>query len=302
MTAIELEGVRKRFGETAALRGLDLAVEEGEVFGFLGPNGAGKSTTIDLLLNYLDPDAGSIAVLGHDPRRDPVAVRRRTGILPEAYAPMKRTTGREHVEFAVEARDADDDPDAVLERVGLADAGDKYASGYSRGMTQRMALGMALVGDPDLLILDEPSGGLDPHGVRSMREIVRAERDRGATVFFSSHILEQVEAVADRVGIMADGALVAVDTIDGLRDTAGQSGRLTLTLDRPARELEAALGELADVEVVGLEGHAVSLTCPDERKIAAIDVVRREGAAVLDIETSESSLEDLFVEYTAGAA
>jgi ABC-2 type transport system ATP-binding protein len=215
---------------------------------------------------------------------------------------MKHATGREHVEFAIEARDAADDPDAILERVGLAGDGDQYATGYSRGMTQRLALGMALVDDPDLLILDEPSGGLDPHGVRSMREIVRAERDRGATVFFSSHILEQVEAVADRVGIMADGALIAVDTIDGLRRTAGESGRLTLTLDRSPETVVDALRELAGVSVIGVDGNTVSLSCPDRRKVAAIDVVRREGAAVLDIETAERSLEDLFVEYTAEAA
>ncbi|MFP9192937.1 ATP-binding cassette domain-containing protein [Natrialbaceae archaeon A-CW1-1] len=228
MTTIALHGVEKRYGDAAALRGIDLEVESGEVFGFLGPNGAGKSTTIDILLRYTHPTSGSVTVLDHDVTTDPVPVRKRTGILPEGYAPFETMTGREHVEYAIEANDADDDPDALLERVDVAHAADRQASGYSKGMTQRLGLAMALVGEPDLLVLDEPSTGLDPHGVRLMRRIVREERDRGATVFFSSHILEQVEAVADRVGILRHGQLIAVDTIDGLRAAAETDAELVV--------------------------------------------------------------------------
>ncbi len=203
MSAIALRNVQKRFGNVDALRGIDLEVDSGEVFGFLGPNGAGKSTTIDILLHYTHPSSGSVEVLDHDVTANPVAVRNRTGILPEGFAAFETMTGRQHVEYAIESNAADDDPDVLLERVGLEGVGDRLARDYSKGMTQRLALAMALVGEPDLLILDEPSTGLDPHGVRRMREIVRAERDRGATVFFSSHILEQVEAVADRVAFSA---------------------------------------------------------------------------------------------------
>ncbi|MFP8957301.1 ABC transporter ATP-binding protein [Natrialbaceae archaeon A-CW3] len=228
MTTIALHGVEKRYGDVAALRGIDLEVGAGEVFGFLGPNGAGKSTTIDILLRYTHPTSGSVTVLDHDVTSEPVPVRKRTGILPEGYAPFETMTGRQHVEYAIEANDADDDPDALLERVDVAHATDRQASGYSKGMTQRLGLAMALVGEPDLLVLDEPSTGLDPHGVRLMRRIVREERDRGATVFFSSHILEQVEAVADRVGILRHGQLIAVDTIDGLRAAAETDAELVV--------------------------------------------------------------------------
>lgn len=206
MSAIALRNVQKHFGSIDALRGIDLEVDSGEVFGFLGPNGAGKSTTIDILLHYTHPSSGSVEVLDQDVTTDPVAVRERTGILPEGFAAFETMTGRQHLEYAIESNGADDDPDVLLERVGLEGVGDRLAQDYSKGMTQRLALAMALVGEPDLLILDEPSTGLDPHGVRRMREIVRAERDRGATVFFSSHILEQVEAVADRVGILRAAA------------------------------------------------------------------------------------------------
>ncbi|MEF8827361.1 MAG: ABC transporter ATP-binding protein, partial [Halapricum sp.] len=215
MAAIEVNGVTKRFGDVTALQNLDLTVEEGEVFGFLGPNGAGKSTTIDILLDHVRPTAGSARVFGHDAQAESVPVRERTGVLPEGYGTLGRMTGRNHVEFAFEAKNADGDPDAVLDRVGIAGAADRRAEDYSKGMKQRLMLGMALAGDPDLLILDEPTTGLDPNGARRIRQIVQAEADRGATVFFSSHILEQVEAVCDRVGILNQGHLVAVDTIDG---------------------------------------------------------------------------------------
>ncbi|MGM0604826.1 MAG: ABC transporter ATP-binding protein, partial [Halobacteriota archaeon] len=217
MVAIQLDGVSKRFGAVTALRNVDLTVESGEIFGFLGPNGAGKSTTIDILLDFVRPSAGSATVLGYDAQADSTAVRSRTGVLPDGYHVYDRLSGRDHVRFAIESKGADEDPIALLERVGIADAADRRAGGYSKGMTQRLVLAMALVGEPELLILDEPSTGLDPNGAREMREIIRAEADRGATVFFSSHILEQVEAICDRVGILNEGRLVALDSIDGLR-------------------------------------------------------------------------------------
>ena len=201
MPAINVQDVTKQFGGLTALQDLDLAVEDGEIYGFLGPNGAGKSTTIDVVLDYVRPTAGSARVFGHDAREETLAIRDRVGVLPDGYDVVGRMTGREHVDFVVDSKGADDDPDEILERVGIAGAADRVAADYSKGMAQRLVLGMALVGEPDLLILDEPTTGLDPNGARRMREIVREENERGATVFFSSHILEQVEAVCDRVEI-----------------------------------------------------------------------------------------------------
>lgn len=302
MSVIELDNLRKKFGSLVAVDGLNLTVEGGEVYGYLGPNGAGKSTTIDLLLNYLQPTDGTVSVFGMDAQRNPTDVRRKTGILPEGFSPMKETTGREHVEFAISARSADDDPAEILELVGLSADADRNATDYSKGMLQRMALGMALVGDPELLILDEPSGGLDPYGVRLMREIVHEERDRGAAVFFSSHLLEQVEAVADRVGIINEGELVAVDTIDGLREDIGRAGQLSVTLDSPASEVESEVRTLEAVSVEACTGDTITVSCPANRKIAVIDAVRRSGAEIRDFETRKASLEELFVARTEARA
>jgi ABC-2 type transport system ATP-binding protein len=298
MAAIELDSVEKSFGDVRALRGVDLEVEEGEIFGFLGPNGAGKSTTINALLDFVRPDAGSIRVLGHDAREDSVAIRERTGVLPEGFDLYDRLTAREHLRFAIESKEADAEPYPLLERVGLEDAASRKASGFSTGMRQRLALGMALVGDPDLLILDEPSSGLDPNGARELREIVEHEAADGATVFFSSHILGQVEAVCDRVGIIRDGELVAVDTIDGLRENVDSGSTLVVEVDAVPDQATHRLTSLDGVSDATVEGTTIRITCTDEVKMDAVRELESAGAAVSDFSTAEASLEDLFAAYT----
>ena len=300
MTAIELDGVTKRFEDVTAVSNLSLTVEEGEVFGFLGPNGAGKSTTINVLLDFVRPTAGTVRVLGHDAREESVAVRERTGVLPEGFDVYDRLTGRAHVEFAIDSKEVDADPDAVLERVGLADAADRKAGGYSKGMRQRLALAMALVGDPDLLILDEPSSGLDPAGAKEMREIVLSEAERGTTVFFSSHILEQVEAVCDRVGILRAGELVAVDSIEGLRAKSGTETTLEIEADGVSDDALDAVRAVDGVSEVRADGPTVVVSCASDVKMAALDALESAGADVQDFSTREASLEDLFAAYTEG--
>jgi ABC-2 type transport system ATP-binding protein len=300
MPAIETNGLTKQFGEDVrAVDDLDLAVEEGEVFGFLGPNGAGKSTTINMLLGFLRPTSGSIRVLGWDVTAESRSVRRRTGLLPEGYEPYPNLTGREHVESAIDAKNADDDPDRLIERVGLApDDARRPAKEYSTGMRQRMSLAASLVGDPDLLIFDEPSSGLDPDGVALLREIIREETERGATVFFSSHILEEVEKVCDRVGILQNGELVALDTIDNLRVNLGTGATVTATLDAIPSDL--GVGSISGVGEVSVDETAI--TAEIEEPAAKMDVLRHldERATVEDIDVAEASLEALFEEYTNG--
>ncbi|WIV65657.1 ABC transporter ATP-binding protein [Natrialbaceae archaeon AArc-T1-2] len=310
MAAIELRGVTKRYEKAGLLGGrsvtalhdLDLTVRTGEIFGFLGPNGAGKSTTIDILLDYTAPTEGSVHVLGRDVATDGTAVRDRVGILPDGYGPIGERTGREHVAFAIEAKDADDDPDDLIERVGMAGSDAYPVEQYSKGMAQRLMLAMALVGEPDLLILDEPSTGLDPNGARTMRRIVREENARGATVFFSSHILEQVEAVCDRVAIVDGGELVAVDTIDALRESNGATSTVTVELSAiPDGTLERVRA-IDGVTDVATDGTAVVVTCENAAKAAAVAAFYDAGADVTNVTTSETSLEELFESYTRGVA
>ena len=325
MVAIECDGLEKEFGSVTALRGVDLTVEEGEIFGFLGPNGAGKSTTIDVLLDFVRPTAGTATVLGRDAQAESAAVRQRTGVLPEGFSAYDRLTARQHVRFAAESKGVEDgtDPVALLERVGLAAAADRQAGGFSKGMTQRLALAMALVGEPDLLVLDEPTAGLDPHGARQLRELIRRERDRGATVFFSSHVLGQVEAVCDRIAILADGRIETVERVDDLRAATGTEARLEVTVERASEDALAAAREVEGVSTVTVDGttdgtgasgdavdatpgaeggEVVAVACTPGAKLPALNALADNGAPVADFVTTDTSLEDVFVEHTGDGA
>lgn len=298
MTAIATRGLTKQFGDdVTAVDDLDLEVTAGEVFGFLGQNGAGKSTTINLLLDFIRPTSGSIEVLGIDAQQNPAAIRERVGVLPEGYGFDDALIGREHVEWAIETKDADDDPDELLDLVGLAGEGDRIAGKYSKGMQQRLAFAMALVGDPDLLILDEPSTGLDPNGIKHMREIIRDRADNGTTVFFSSHILEQVEAVCDRVGVMEEGELIALDTLEGLREKRGGRAEIQFKCASPPSDLN--FDPIEGVTDVTIEDRTVKVTCTD--RSVKIDVATHiaQHVQVVDVLSETVSLETLFGELTA---
>jgi ABC-2 type transport system ATP-binding protein len=296
MTAIEMSGLTKEYGDVTAVDELDLVVEEGTVFGFLGPNGAGKSTVINCVLDYIRPTQGHISVLDHDAQAEPLAVRQRTGVLPEGFAVYDRLTGRQHIQFMIDSTEANDDPDEIAERVGIGDAIDRRAGGYSKGMAQRLMLGTALVGQPELLILDEPSTGLDPEGVHTMREIVREEADRGATVFFSSHILGQVEAVCDRVGILQEGTLVAENTVEGLRAAEGSEAVLTVEVDHVSEGALSAVRGLPGVSDVTATGMTVTVQCGDGAKLPVLNELDA-SASVQDFDLTKTSLEDLFLAH-----
>ncbi|MFW6321479.1 MAG: ABC transporter ATP-binding protein [Halohasta sp.] len=300
MSAIQLSTVTKRFDDVVAVRDLDLTVESGEIYGFLGPNGAGKSTTINMLLDFVRPTEGTITVLGEPVGEAGADLRERIGVLPEGFDVYSRLSGRKHIQFAIDSKEADDDPDEILDRVGLGDAADRNAGGYSKGMRQRLALGMALVGEPDLLILDEPSSGLDPGGAKEMREIVEAEADRGATVFFSSHVLGQVEAVCDTVGILYEGELVIEDSIEGLRDAQGSEETLILTVDDATDDDLDPVRALDGVSGAAVEDSMVTVSCESGVKTDVISTLSGAGIEIQDIETESTSLEDLFLSYTDG--
>ncbi|ELY54074.1 ABC transporter ATP-binding protein [Natronolimnohabitans innermongolicus] len=299
MPAIETTALTKRYGDSVlAVDDLDLTVDDGEIFGFLGPNGAGKSTTLNMLLDFVRPTSGSVTVLGYDAQTEIHEIRKRIGVLPEGATLYERLTAREHVEWVADTKNADPDVDALLERVGILEDADRAAGGFSKGMRQRLGLGMALVGEPDLLLLDEPSSGLDPAGMQEMREILREEADRGTTVFFSSHILGEVEAVCDRIGIMSEGTLVTTGTIDDLQGELDLGASISLEVASVPEDL--ALESLEGVRSVAVEGTTITATCVDPA--VKVDVVERVAAAtaVEDIISEDASLEELFNTYTHG--
>ncbi|GIX50601.1 MAG: ABC transporter ATP-binding protein [Limisphaera sp.] len=219
---IETRGLTRRYGRQTAVDRLDLEVREGEIFGFLGPNGAGKTTTILMLLGLTEPTAGSARVLGHDPVLDPLPIKRQVGYLPENVGFYDDLTAWENLQYIADLNriprfEAARKIESALATVGLADVDDKPVGAFSRGMRQRLGIAELLVKDPRLMILDEPTLGLDPDGTLKMLDLIRdLNRSRGITVMFSSHLLDQVQRICHRVGIMIQGRLVALGTLEEL--------------------------------------------------------------------------------------
>lgn len=223
--AIVTTGLTKRYGETTAVDSLDLEVGRGEVFGLLGPNGAGKTTTILMLLGLTGPTAGRALVNGLDPTRDPLAVKARVGYLPDEVGFYDDLTACENLRYTatlnrIPRRVAEERIERVLADVGLDRDADRKVGGYSRGMKQRLGVADALVKEPSVLILDEPTVNIDPEGVRELLFLVeRLRSDHGVTVLLSSHLLHQVQQVCDRIGIFVHGRLRACGTVDELAAT-----------------------------------------------------------------------------------
>jgi ABC-2 type transport system ATP-binding protein len=219
VSAIVVRGLRKAYGELEAVRGVDFEIEEGEVFGLLGPNGAGKTTTVEILEGYRKRDAGEVSVLGHDPERPGREFRERIGVVLQQSELWQNITVREmHAMFAgyyERARDVDE----VIELVGLESKRDARVKTLSGGQKRRLDLGIALVGDPDLVFLDEPTTGFDPAARRAAWDMIRSLRSLGKTVLLTTHYLDEAEQLADRVAVMREGVIVRVGTPGELTST-----------------------------------------------------------------------------------
>jgi ABC-2 type transport system ATP-binding protein len=295
MSAIELTGVTKRFGDITAVDDLDLTVAEGEVYGLIGPNGSGKSTVLNLLLDFIRPTTGRVTVFGHDAQAESLAVRERLGVVPEGYAVYDRLTARQHLEFVYESKAAEGDVDALLERVGLREDADRAAGDYSSGMRKRLILAMALVGDPDLLIFDEPFRGLDPNASLTLRETIVAENDRGSTVLVASHLFEQLEVVCDRVGLLLDGTLVAENSVRAIRTGAG-ADTLRVLVDDPGRAADA-VRDVGGVTEVTVDDDGIGVTCEGDTKTDVLVALVEAGLTVNDVGVREAPIEELFLAH-----
>jgi ABC-2 type transport system ATP-binding protein len=233
---IETNDLTKLYGKQRAVDSLTFAVKQGEIFGFLGPNGAGKTTTILMLLGLTEPTSGNARVLGFDPVRQPLEVKQRVGCMPENVGFYSDMTARENLQYVARLNSLPDSEaktriDKALEKVRLADEADKLAGAYSRGMRQRLAIAEMLIKDPKLVVLDEPTLGLDPEGINSMLQLITSlGRDEGISVLLCSHLLHQTQRVCDRVGILNKGRLVAQGTIKELAGEGlkAEGGKLSL--------------------------------------------------------------------------
>ena len=244
--AIKIDGLVKRFGEVTAVDGLSLKIREGEIFGLLGPNGAGKSTTINILSGLVEPTSGSATVGGYDIVKQASKVRTLIGVCPQHSAYYKYLTGRENIHMfgelhgmergLIKERTAD-----LIDNIGLVEAADRKAGGYSGGMVRRVNLAMALVHDPQIAFLDEPTVGMDPQSRRATWGFIEEFRERGRTVILTTHYIEEAEELADRVGIIDNGKLIALDTPRALIEANGGGNLENVFIGLTGRKIREAV-------------------------------------------------------------
>jgi ABC-2 type transport system ATP-binding protein len=293
---IAVNGLTKLYKKVRAVDNLSFTVSPGRVTGFLGPNGAGKTTTLRMVLNLVRPTAGTTTIGGrrYADLTDPI---RKVGALLEASGAHRGRTGRNHLRMLCDAAGipvsrADD----VLATVGLAPAADRKFKGYSLGMRQRLGIAAALLGDPDVLILDEPANGLDPEGIRWMRDLLKSMADEGRTVLVSSHLLSEMELLADDIVIIAAGKLVRQGPVAEVIDSAGAAQMLVRTPHPDA--LVAELG--GAVTATRIEGGALRIVGADGPAIGA--AAMRVGAEIHELTVERRDLENVFLQLTAGKA
>ena len=304
---------RERF---RAVDGIDLRVERGEIFGVLGPNGAGKTTTMRMLSTLLEPTAGTARVLGLDVVHDAREIRRRMGaVLSDGRSLYWKLTARENLEYFaalyhVPAAETRARIQAALETVRLDDRADDYVERYSAGMRQRLVLARALLPDPELLLLDEPTVGLDPQSARDLRDRVLALRARGRTVLLTTHYMEEADQLCDRIAIVDHGTIVALDTPAGLKRTIAATEVVRLEVGAPLgaagdAPLLERLGQAGEVKHSARENGALSVTIhtPSARDFVplAFDAARAAGAAINHVEVVPVTLEDVFLSLTGRA-
>jgi ABC-type multidrug transport system ATPase subunit len=295
--AIETHGLTKRYGEVIAVQQLDLRVEHGEIFGFLGPNGAGKTTTMRMLLGLVRPTSGEARVLGMNIATEMPAILRRTGSVIENPTFYPYLSGRDNLRAFAKLAGIDRARiDPVLKLIDLTGAADRRFSGYSLGMKQRLAVGAALLGSPDLLILDEPANGLDPAGIVEMRDLVRSLKSYGHTVLISSHVLHEIEQICDRIAIMSLGKIVVQGRVTDL--LGGET--LLVRTDAQDEALEV-LGSTSWVDGVSATDDGLIVRASLDRASEITRVLAERGIYLSRLQPHEQSLEQYFLDVTGGA-
>ncbi|HTT29150.1 MAG TPA: ATP-binding cassette domain-containing protein [Solirubrobacteraceae bacterium] len=304
--AIQVEALRKRFGEVVALDGLDLLAPEGDVLALLGPNGAGKTTLVRALATLLVPDSGRALVLGRDVVADPFGVRSEIGLAGQFAAVDEILTGRENLEmvgmlYHLGRREAGRRATEVLERFGLADAADRRASTYSGGMRRRLDLAATLVGRPRVLFLDEPSTGLDPRSRAQLWEMVRELRAEGTTILLTTQYLEEADQLAHLIAVIVQGRIVAEGTAHELKERVGRDRLIVRISD--ADKLEDATRSLSGLtgsgrgEVLGDAELSLPIAGPDV-SADAVRALDRVGVGIASLEIRSPTLDDVFFSLT----
>jgi ABC-2 type transport system ATP-binding protein len=291
---LEIENLRKTYGDVQAVKDVSLRVERGDIYGFLGPNGAGKTTTIGMILGLIHRDSGIVRVLGQPVTVGDPSPLRRVGSLIEAEATaVPHLSARNNLHIVAELHTVEQGRiDDVLATVGLTEAADRQVGSFSTGMKQRLGLAMALLHDPDLLVLDEPTNGLDPAGMREVRELLLRLADAGKTIFLSSHLLNEVEQVCNRVAVLKQGEVIAQGRVDDLLGGA----QVVEVVARQPEHAASQLRQLNGGSSVRVDDGRVLVSGSDSETV--MQHLLQQGITPQEVRVRRDNLEDLFLELT----
>lgn len=302
---IETQELTKQYGEIMAVDHLNLNVEEGEIFGLLGPNGAGKTTLLLLLMGLTTPTSGTATVGGYDIVENSRDIRKVASLLPEGAGYYGDMTARQNLDYIARLNDLDKDErekrvEDLLEHVGLTEWADVKVETFSRGMKQRLGIAEVLIKDPKILFFDEPTLGLDPQATKEIREqIIKLSREKGRTVFLSSHLLSEVQQTCSRVGILSHGRLVAIGTMESLaselfkREGINVEFRLTKVTPKLVKDLK----NISGVTSVKVEGDRMNIRMVEDKTMNISETIMSHGATILLMKPREYTLEEIYLRY-----
>jgi len=300
---IRTENLTKEYDGFKAVDNLILQVEKGEIYGFLGPNGAGKTTTILMLLGILKPTRGKIYLMGEELKKNPLRIKKRIGVVSEKQFIYKEMSAQEYLNFFADLYKVENKEkriDELLSAVNLLEIKRRKLGAFSRGMQQKLGFVRALLHNPEILLLDEPVSGLDPTGIKQIRDLIEEENERGKTVFISSHLLSEVERLCDKVGIINKGKLLAEDTMDNLKTRLSDFVELEVEVSKIKKEIVDVLSSFKFVKELKTRGNLLNLRIASNKDYRAqiSQAITQQKGIVLGIKKKEMSLEDAFITIT----
>lgn len=304
---IELKNVTKRYGSTIAVDDISFEVKDGEVVGLLGPNGAGKSTTMNMITGFIEPTSGQILVNGNDILRKPKKVKRQIGYMPEGVPLYYELTPKEFVSYMAELKlvkkkEIKEEVQKVLNETGLNEVQNKLIRNLSRGYKQRVSLAGALVGNPDVIILDEPTVGLDPKQITEIRTLIK-KLGKKHTIILSSHILSEVSQICEKVVIINKGKIIAVDTPENLEKSTREKNGISITVEDPKNNMQNLKGKIKEIKSIelvkdnkdGTKQYIIISSADVDLRKKLFEILPKEDIVIFELKKTETTLEDAFI-------